>query len=217
MGASYAGVGALDWTIDPPEGWSVVPAAATEAPDVIEAWEKEVTEWLSASFEQDAPDDADAADALRDQVLETVTTSIAHLRGLADEAAGEGERVVAAFGVADRTPVPVLLSVGMSDPAAPDEDLLDALGAKGGGAPIAPPSVDYLDLPEGDGVRVSRVDIDQYGGAWMSVGLGRRIEYPDAVVDTVLFWRSQDLFMTPIMIERLDELLPTITITRSES
>lgn len=218
MGARSTAVGGdWNWTIDPPQGWLVVPAAATESPEAISAWEQEVTEYVRASFEQDVPEGWDLSDDDRAQILETVTESITSLRALADGAAGDGDRVVAAFGVADRTPVPVLVAVGMSDPGEPDGSLLEALGAKGGGAPLSPPSVEYLDLPDGDGVRVSRVDIDKDGGAWMGLGLARRTEYPDAVVDTVLFWRGQDLFVVPLMLERLDELLPTITITRSDS
>lgn len=217
MSARTAGVGELDWTIDPPEGWLVVPAAGTETPEVISAWEQEVTEAVRASFEQQASEGYDPSDDERAHLLETVTVSIANLRAQADGAAGDGERVVAAFGLPDRGPVPVVVAVGMSDPGAPDDALLEALGAKGGGAPLNPPTVDYLDLPDGDGVRVSRLDIANDGGAWLSVGLGRRTEYPDAVVDTVILWRTQDLFAVPFMMERLDDLLPAITITRSES
>ncbi|GAA4703613.1 hypothetical protein APR04_000550 [Promicromonospora umidemergens] len=216
MSARTAVVGELDWTIDPPEGWLVVPAAGTETPDVISAWEQEVTEALRVSFEQ-ASEGSDLSEDERAHVLETVTASIANLRAQADGAAGAGERVVAAFGLPDRGPVPVVVAVGMSDPGTPDAALLEALGAKGGGAPLNPPTVEYLDLPDGDGVRVSRLDIGDDGGAWLSVGLGRRTEYPDAVVDTVILWRTQDLFAVPLMMEVLDELLPAITITRSES
>ena len=217
MSAPTAGVGTLDWTIDPPEGWLVVPAAATETSEAISEWELAVTEAMRGSLEEQVPDGIELTDELRAEMVELVTASIADLRGLADGAALDGERVVAAFGVSDRSPVPVLVAVGMSDPGTPDEALLEALGAKGGGAPIAPPNVEYLDLPDGDGVRVNRVDIDEFGGAWITVGLGRRTEYSDAVVDTVLLWRCQDLFMVPLRVERLDELLPNITITRSES
>jgi hypothetical protein len=216
VSARTAGVGELDWTIDPPEGWLVVPAAGTETPDVIRAWEEEVTEALRASFEEQAPEGYGLSDDERAHVLETVTAAIANLRAQADGAAGTGERVVAAFGLPDRGPVPVVVAVGTSDPGAPDDALLEALGAKGGGAPLNPPTVEYLDLPDGDGVRVSRLDIGSDGGAWLSVGLGRRTELPDAVVDTVILWRTQDLFAVPLMMEILDELLPAITITRSE-
>ncbi|MFE7506888.1 hypothetical protein [Promicromonospora sp. NPDC057488] len=217
MSARTAGVGELDWTIDPPEGVLVVPAVGTETPEAISAWEQEVTEALRVSFEEQTPEGYDLSDDERAYVLETVTASLANLRAQADRGAPAGERVVAAFGLSDRGPVPVVVSVGMSDPDTPDDALLEALGAKGGGAPLNPPSVEYLDLPDGDGVRVSRLDFANDGGAWLSVGLGRRTEYPDAVVDTVVLWRTQDLFVVPLMMEVLDTLLPAITITRSES
>ena len=217
MSAHPTGVGELDWTIDPPEGWLVVPAAGTETPDVIGAWEHEVTEAVRASFEDQAPEGYALSDDERSAVLETVTASIAGVRAQADSVAGDGERVVAAFGLPDRGPVPVLVAVGMSDPGESDDALLEALGAKGGGTPLNPPTVEYLDLPDGDGVRVSRLDIADDGGAWLSVGLGRRTEYWDTLVDTVLLWRTQDLFAVPHMMEALDELLTAITITRSDS
>lgn len=217
MSAHTAGVGELSWTIDPPEGWAVVPAIGTETPDVISAWEHEATEALRTSFEEQAPEGYDLSDDDRAAVLEAVTASIANLRAQADGVAGDGERVVAAFGLPDRGPVPVLVAVGMSDPGEPDDALLAALGAKGGGTPLNPPTVEYLDLPDGDGVRVSRLDIAADGGAWLSVGLGRRTEYPDAVVDTVLIWRTQDLFAVPHLMDALDGLLAAVTITRSDS
>jgi hypothetical protein len=217
MSARTAGVGELDWTIDPPDGWLVVPAAGTESPDAISVWEQEVTEALRASFEEQAPEGFDLSDDDRAAVLETATASIANLRAQADGAASDGQRVVAGFGLPDRGPVPVLVAVGSSDPGEPDDALLEALGAKGGGTPLNPPTVDYLELPDGDGVRVSRLDIANDGAAWLSVGLGRRTEYPDAVVDTVLLWRTQDLFAVPLMMDALDELLAAITITRSDS
>ena len=219
MGAQSAGVGGKDWnwTIDPPDGWLVVPAVGTESPEAISAWEHDVAEALHTSFEEGAPEGWDLSGEDRAGVLETVTAVITNLRTLADGAVSDGQRVVAAFGVADRTPLPVLVAVGMSDAGEPDDALLQALGAKGGGAPLSPPSVEYLDLPDGDGVRVSRVDVADDGGAWMSLGLGRRTEFSDSVVDTVLFWRGQDLFVVPLMLERLDELLPAITISRSDS
>jgi hydroxymethylpyrimidine/phosphomethylpyrimidine kinase len=65
-------------------------------------------------------------------------------------------------------------------------------------------------------MRVTRLDLDpENGGAWVSVCLGRRTEHADAVVDTVLQWRSQDLLHGPAMTELLDELLPAVRILRS--
>jgi hypothetical protein len=92
---------------------------------------------------------------------------------------------------------------------------MTALGATGG-TPVAPPRIEHVDLPDGDGMRVTRLDLDPVsGGAWVSVCLGRRTEHADAVVDTVLQWRSQDLLQVPAMTQLLDELLPTVSILRS--
>ena len=100
---------------------------------------------------------------------------------------------------------------------APDDDLMAALGATGG-YPAAPPAVEYPDMPDGDGVRVIRLDIgEETGGAWMSVGLGRRTEHPDAVVDTVLVWRTQDLLLGTAMVELLDQLMPAVRIDQAEA
>ncbi|WP_036969922.1 hypothetical protein, partial [Promicromonospora kroppenstedtii] len=122
---------------------------------------------------------------------------------------------VAALGVLGRGPVPVLVAVGASDPADPDDGLLAALGATGGN-PVSPPTVEYPDLPDGDGVRVTRLDVGEFsGGGWLSIGLGRRTEHDDVVVDTVLVWRSQDLMLGAAMLELLDELLAAVRVVRT--
>jgi hypothetical protein len=129
--------------------------------------------------------------------------------------AAEGHRVVAVLGVLGRGPVPVLVAVGASDPADPDDGLLAALGATGGN-PAAPPHVEYPDLPDGDGVRVTRLDVGGLSGSgWLSIGLGRRAERDGVLLDTVLVWRSQDLMLGAAMLELLDELLPAVRITRT--
>jgi hypothetical protein len=64
-------------------------------------------------------------------------------------------------------------------------------------------------------VRVVRLDVDEAGTGWMSVAVGRRVEHHDAVVDTVLVWRTVDLFLVAAMVELLDQLLPAVQITRS--
>ncbi len=213
------------WTVDPLAGWLMVPSTVTEPPGVVDAWEREVVELVLASFEPETPEDPDQAAVLsgllseeyRAELRQTVAGAVANLRELADAAAPSGARVVAVSGVLDRGPVPVVVSVGTSDPDDPDGVLMAALGATGG-SPVSPPNIEYLDLPDGDGMRVTRLDMDEEtGGVWTSVALGRRTELPGAVVDTVLLWRTQDIYIAHPMRQALDDLLPAVRITRSET
>lgn len=206
------------WQVDPPEGWLLVPTTATLPPDQLAAWELEVAGLVRSSLFDDGPEpDADedpdgVLDAVRDRVA---AESVANLRAFADGVIDGGALVVATFRVPDSAPVPVLATVGIEPLGDPGDDLMTALGATGG-SPVAPPKVEHVDLPDGDGMRVTRLDLDpENGGAWVSVCLGRRTEHADAVVDTVLQWRSQDLLQGPAMTELLDELLPTVSILRS--
>ena len=205
------------WWVDPPAGWLVVPATGLHAPDDIARWEQEATGAVRESVEP-VPDESgetvELDDAARAELDQLAADSVANLRGFADGMAPGGNRVVGALGVMGNGPVPVLVAVGVSDPADPDDGLMEALGATGG-SPATPPNVEHLDLPDGDGVRVVRLDIDEFGTAWMSVALGRRVEHPDAVVDTVLVWRTVDLFLGAAMVELLDQLLPTVQTVRS--
>lgn len=227
------------WRVEPPDHWLVVPALATEDPEDVAAWEREaqvaVRESLQAQYDADAlglpdPDDDEPAasgkpagpaepveldDAGRAELDRAAAESVVNLRAFADGMAAEGHRVVAALGVLGRGPVPVLVAVGASDPADPDDGLLAALGATGG-SPVTPPNIEYPDLPDGDGVRVTRLDIGGIsGGGWLSIGLGRRSEHDDVVVDTVLVWRSQDLMLGAAMLELLDELMPAVHVVRT--
>ncbi|MDR7384944.1 hypothetical protein [Promicromonospora iranensis] len=205
------------WRVEPPEGWLLVPTTATLPPDLLAAWELEVAGLVRSSLfddqESGVDEDPDAVlDAVRDGVA---AESVANLRAFADGVIDGGALVVATFRVPDSAPVPVLATVGIEPPGDPGDDLMTALGATGGN-PVAPPKIEYVDLPDGDGMRVTRLDLDpETGGAWVSVCLGRRTEHADAVVDTVLQWRSQDLLHGPSMTELLDELLPAVHIIRS--
>ncbi|MFC8801348.1 hypothetical protein ACFT2C_26755 [Promicromonospora sp. NPDC057138] len=205
------------WRVDPPAGWLVVPATGLEEPDEIARWEQEAIAVVRESVEP-VPDESgepvELDDAARAELDQLAVDSVANLRAFADGMAPGGNRVVGALGVLGNGPVPVLVAVGVSDPAAPDDGLMAALGATGG-RPAAPPNVEHLDLPDGDGVRVVRLDIDEAGSGWMSVAVGRRVEHHDAVVDTVLVWRTVDLFLVAAMVELLDQLLRAVQITRS--
>lgn len=212
------------WQVAPPEGWLLVPTAATLPPDLLAAWELEVAGLVRSTLFDDGPgpepeaesgadEDPDGVlDAVRDRVA---AESVANLRAFADGVVEGGALVVATFRVPGSAPVPVLATVGIEPPGDPGDDLMTALGATGGN-PVAPPKIEHVDLPDGDGMRVTRLDLDPgNGGAWVSVCLGRRTEHADAVVDTVLQWRSQDLLQGPAMTELLDELLPAVSILRS--
>ncbi|WP_129789429.1 hypothetical protein [Promicromonospora panici] len=205
------------WRIEPPVGWLVVPATGLDDPDEIPGWEQEATVVVRESVEP-RPDESgetvELDDAERAELDQLAADSVVNLRAFADGMAPGGNRVVSALGVMGNGPVPVLVAVGVSDPADPDDGLMDALGATGGNL-AAPPNVEHLDLPDGDGVRVVRLDIDEAGTGWMSVAVGRRVEHHDAVVDTVLVWRTVDLFLVAAMVELLDQLLPAVQITRS--
>lgn len=205
------------WLVDEPEGWLLVPTTDALPSELLATWEREITEVIRASFD-DAPEEqaddetGEALNALRERVA---VASVANLRAFADGVIDAGAVVAATFRVPDSAPVPVLVTVGIEPPDDPGDHLMTALGATGG-HPVAPPKIEHVDLPDGDGMRVTRLDLDpETGGAWVSVCLGRRTEHPDAVVDTVLQWRSQDLLQGPAMTELLDELLPAVSITRS--
>lgn len=209
------------WTIDPPPGWLVVPSRLTE-PDLVDEWESAAVDVVVEAFEQSFAE-AQAASStplpdpgpeVREAARQVAADSVASVLRLADDVAPDGHRVVAAARVRDRGLIPVLVVVGAGDPDDPDA-LMTAVGAVGG-APLAPPKVEYLDLPDGDGVRVTRLDLaGPDGSAWTSVALGRRTEDADGAVDTVLLWRTQDFFLVPVIAPELDDLLPAVTITRS--
>jgi hypothetical protein len=205
------------WTVDEPEGWVLVPTTDAVPPALLETWEREITEVVRVSFADGPVETTDAEtiealDALRERVA---VESVANLRAFAEGVVDAGSLVAATFRVPDSAPVPVLVTVGVEPPGDPGDHLMTALGATGG-TPVAPPKIEHVDLPDGDGMRVTRLDLDpDNGGAWVSVCLGRRTEHADAVVDTVLQWRSQDLLHGPAMIELLDELLPSVSIVRS--
>ena len=77
----------------------------------------------------------------------------------ADEAA-PGARVVAVVGLLDRGPVPVLVTVGMGDPDESGRRAHDGARCDGGN-PVNPPNIEYPELPDGDGIQVTRLDLDQ--------------------------------------------------------
>ncbi|GAB4086062.1 hypothetical protein GCM10028784_26920 [Myceligenerans cantabricum] len=210
------------WNVEPPAGWLAVPATGQDPQDVVERWEREAVALVADTIKpQEVVDDEyrDLAvpDDFRAELERTAAESVRNLREFADAVAPDGDRVLAAVGVLGCTPIPVLVAVGLSSLDDNGDGLMAALGATGG-APLAPPEIDHLDLPDGDGLRVTRLDLGGGSGtAWVSMALGRRAQHDDVLADTVLVWRSQDLFVTGLMTELLDELMSAVKIVRSRS
>jgi len=115
------------------------------------------------------------------------------------------QRLVAALGLPDRWPLPVVVAVT----AVEDEpqDLLAAAGARGG-RPIELPLVDYLPDELGDGIRVTRFDLDDEGAVWATVCCARRADD----VDTILTWRTNKLDLVPRFSPVLESLLGAVRI-----
>lgn len=181
--------------------------------------ELDPSEWLLVPTEDDGHwraeamdrvrrhlDDGEGGDArpenVRDEIAErSVSGLLAYAATMADDGL-----TVAALGVPERTPVPVVVTVAAIDEDDP-VDLLEACGARAG-ASFDAPEVEYLDLEAGDGIRVTRVDVGTDAVARMSVCLGVRSER----TDTVIRWRSTDIGIVAEMTERLDRLLAGIRI-----
>ncbi|WP_130179061.1 hypothetical protein [Cryobacterium sp. SO1] len=151
------------------------------------------------------PPDGDAIGPESAELEEMATGAVSTL---AEFAAGIGpsNRIIAAVGVAGRTPIPVHVAVAAFDPLAPT-DLLAVCGATGGTA-MDPPDVEYPEFDSGDALRVTRVDLDSDGVAWASIVLALRTE----LADVVLTWRTTDLALLPLMPDVLDELIGTIHV-----
>lgn len=147
----------------------------------------------------------------------------------------DGERLVASLGIPNRWPLPVIVSVGVSDPDGPG--LLELAGAEGG-LPVERPAVD--ELPEGvggEGPIVTRYDLDDDGVIWASICAVRRetvhaggAATPDGAtaapagagadgatasagvdIDTRVLWRTRDLDVVPVFGDELVRLLAAIT------
>ncbi|WP_125777325.1 hypothetical protein [Antribacter gilvus] len=206
--------GPWSWSVEVDPGrWLVVPqeAPAPWVAAVVAATRETIAAFVT---EQTGPEGPDALGS--PEITRMCEEAVANLCAFAD-GVGPGGGVVAAVGLLDRTPVPVLVAVDVAEDGAEPADLLALCGASGG-SPVEDPRVEHLDLPDGDGVRVVRLDVgERSGDVWASVALGRRVEHPDAVIDTLLVWRTTDLVLLPAMVELLDELLAAVHVARSDA
>jgi len=117
--------------------------------------------------------------------------------------------LVAGLGLPGRWPLPVIVSVTATGEH-PD-DLLEAAGARGG-LPVDLPTVDYLPEHLGDGIRVTRFDLDDDGGIWATVSCARRAD----ATDTVLTWRTSQLELVPMFSPLIEGLLAHVRIGTAE-
>lgn len=187
---------AITWSLDiEPLEWIVVPSAPAD----VDGWRADVAtvfELLSAADEEMADELPLSGGALDiEYALDTLLEFSAAL--------GDDLMLVAGLGLAGDWPLPVIVDVSAtaSDPG----DLLDAAGARGG-LPVAAPTVD--DVAEGDGIRVTRLDLDDEGAVWAQVSCARRGDG----VDVVLTWRTSRLELVPRFSPLLEELLALVTI-----
>ena len=120
----------------------------------------------------------------------------------------DGHHIVAGLALPGRWPLPVVIAVTPTDES---YDLLAAAGARGG-SPIEAPTVDYLPEELGDGVRVTRLDLDDDGAVWATVGCARRA----AGLDTVLTWRTTELDLVPSFSPYLESLVGSVRVGSAE-
>jgi len=185
-------------TVELPD-WLAIPARPFDEA----AWRDAITVILSTIAEIDAG----LAGAEGAPTPGTPLDLPAALDNLVDFAASlpDDRRLVAGLGVAGRWPLPVIVRVWAS--TGNDDDLLDAAGARGG-LPIEQPTVEYLPEELGDGIRVTRFDLDDDGAVWASVSCARRADG----VDTVLLWRTTELDLIPLFSGQLEALLENVLV-----
>ena len=184
--------------IEPPE-WMTVP----HAPADVAGWRADAAAVfaLLAEVEQQLVD-ADELAPLDGEldIDDAINTLLEFSAALPDELV-----LVAGLGVPGRWPLPVIVSVTATGDN-PD-DLLEAAGARGG-LPVDLPTVDYLPDELGDGIRVTRFDLDDDGAVWATVACARR----SGGTDTVLTWRTSQLELVPVFSPLVEELLAHVRI-----
>jgi hypothetical protein len=188
--------GVITWSLDiEPHEWITVP---TSGFDLVQ-WRADVTtvfELLSEAEEKIAdgpPLDLGTRDI--ESTLDTLLDFSASLAG--------GGTLVAGLGLVGHWPLPVVVDVSAT--ATDPGHLLDAAGARGG-LPVNPPAVD--DVAGGDGIRVTRLDLDDDGAIWAQVSCARRADG----ADVMLTWRTPHLELVARFSPLLEELLAHVII-----
>ena len=115
----------------------------------------------------------------------------------------ENQKLLAGMNVPGWWPLPVTVAVTEADASSPD--LLEVAGARGG-QPIQAPEVEPLPEELGDGIRVTRLDLDDTAAIWATVTCAVRRGNRDVVVT----WRTPTLELIPQFAPELENLLGRI-------
>ena len=191
-------VTAVTWSLELSlPDWLEVPTAPSDS----EGWRRDVGRVFEFLEDIDSQlGTAVAAGGTPLQIEEAIDLLLEFSHALADD-----RQLVAGLTIPGRWPLPVIVSVSATgdDPG----DLLEAAGATGGQA-VELPTVEYLPDSLGDGIRVTRFDLDDDGNLWATVSCARR----GGGADTVLTWRTMDLDLVPLFSADLEDLLGCVRI-----
>lgn len=183
--------------------WLDVPVAPCDAAQ----WRGDVTEILALLESVDTQLEGEEGVLAPRGPLDLGAT----LDGLVEFAAAlaPGQRLVLGLAVPGRWPLPVVVEVSLigDDP----EDLMVVAGARGG-LPIETPIVESLAEEFGDGIRVTRFDLDDDAALWVTVTCAQRRATGGGEIDSVLTWRTTDLELVPLFSEHLETLYRGIRI-----
>ncbi|MCU1405167.1 MAG: hypothetical protein JWQ43_1470 [Glaciihabitans sp.] len=196
-----SGLDASTWSLDIAlPDWIAVPS---DSADVAE-WRAEAHNLFITLAEIDARVAAEMDEVMPGDPLDIDYT----LAMLVDVAATlpPNHRLVAGLAIPQWWPLPVIVSV---QPQTEESgDLLDVSGARGG-LPINAPTVEHLPEELGDGIRVTRYDLDEDMTVWATVTCTTRRNGLDALVT----WRTTDLELVPVFSPELEELLARIRLS----
>jgi len=190
---------AVAWSLDvEPRQWIAIPAPSSGS----NQWRSDTGDlFRSLSALEVLDDDLPLVDGVLD-VEFTLDTLLEFSAALGDDLV-----LVAYLGLPGRWPLPVIVDVSVT--ADDPDDLLEAAGARGG-LPVFAPTVD--DVDGGDGIRVTRLDLDDDGALWAQVACTRR----GGGVDVVLTWRTSHLELVPLFSPLLDDLLARVRVETAE-
>jgi hypothetical protein len=192
------GVAALTWSLETSlPDWLEVPA---HLPDP-EQWRSDVALVFEALEDVDSQlTERAVADGGPLRIAESIDSLLEVSQALPDD-----RQLIAALTIPGRWPLPVIVAVSTTGDE--PQDLLQAAGASRGSA-VELPIVDYLPESLGNGIRVTRFDLDDEGGIWATVSCARRADD----VDTLLTWRTADLELVPLFSPYLEKLLSNVRI-----